>query len=50
MVTLVRPAQPENALLPMLVTLDGMVTLVGQALPENALLPMLVTVNSVEPA
>ena len=41
-VTLVRPVQPQNAYLPMLVTDLGMVTLV-RSLPENASTPMLVT-------
>ena len=43
MVTLVRPRQPWNALLPMLVTELGMVTLVRPLQFLNALLPMLVT-------
>ena len=36
MVILVRPAQPQNALLPMEVTLSGMVTLVSFEQKENA--------------
>ena len=38
----VKPLQPENAELPMLVTLSGIVTLVKPLQPENAELPMLV--------
>ena len=37
MVKLVKPEQPENALSPMLVTLEGIVTLVRPLQPENAL-------------
>ena len=40
---LVRPLQPENALLPMLVTLLGMITDVKLLQPENAELPIEVT-------
>jgi hypothetical protein len=39
-VTLVRLEQPENALVPMLVTLLGIVTLVRREQLENALVPM----------
>ena len=42
-VMLVSPLQPENALDPMLVTLDGIVTEVRPLQPSNALDPMLVT-------
>ena len=42
-VMLVKPVQPENALVPMLVTLAGMVMLVKPLQLENALSPMLVT-------
>ena len=39
--------QPENAELPMLVTLDGIVTDVRPLQPENAELPMLVTFGGI---
>ena len=41
--TLVKPVQPKNALLPILVMLSGIVMLVNPSQPENVLLPMLVT-------
>jgi hypothetical protein len=43
MVTLVRPVQPLNAELSILVTLLGMFMLVRPVQPENAPLPILVT-------
>ena len=45
--TLVRLLQPENASLPMLVTLSGMVTLVRPVQPENARTPILVTLSGI---
>ena len=42
-VTDVRPLQPENAELPMLVTLLGMVMEVKPVQPSKAWMPMLVT-------
>ena len=46
MVMLVNPLQPENAELPMLVTLSGMVMLVKPLQPENAPFPILFTLLS----
>ena len=43
MVMLVRPVQPENAKLPILVTLLGMLTEVRLVQPPNAPCPILVT-------
>ena len=47
MVTLVNLGQPENALFPMLVTLEGMVTLVKLVHHSNALSPMVVTLEGI---
>ena len=44
---LVKLLQPENALAPMLVTLEGIVMLLKPAQPENALAPMLVTLEGI---
>ena len=41
----VRPEQPENAELPMVVTLSGMVMFVRPEQPENAELPIVVTLD-----
>ena len=46
-VTLVRLLQPENADLPMLVTLAGILILVRLLQKENADLPMLVTLSGI---
>ena len=46
-VMLVSPLQPENALDPMLVTLDGIVTEVSLLQPENALSPILATLDGI---
>ena len=43
MVILVRPVQPENAELPMFVTLSGIVMFVRPEQPVNAELPIVVT-------
>src|SRR5574344_2598393 len=43
MLTDAKPEQPENALVPMLVTPSGMLTDVKPEQPLNALVPMLVT-------
>ena len=43
----VRLSQEENALPPMLVTLEGMVTLVMPLQESNALFPMLVTLEGI---
>jgi hypothetical protein len=40
-----KPLQPEKALLPMLVTPDGMLTALKLLQPAKALLPMLVTLD-----
>ena len=40
-VTEIKPGQPENALVPILVTLSGIVIEVKLSQPENALSPML---------
>ena len=45
--TLARLLQPENAELPMLVTLSGIVILSKLLQPENAELPMLVTLSGI---
>ena len=42
-----RDEQPENAELPMLVTLSGIVTLVKPLQPEKAELPILVTLSGI---
>ena len=46
-VMLMREEQPENAHLPMLVTLSGIVMLVREEHLENALPPMLVTLSGI---
>ena len=43
MVTEVRPLQPSNAELPIVVTLEGMLMLVRPLQPSNAELPIVVT-------
>ena len=43
----VSPVQPENAEMPMLVTLDGIVMLVSPVQSLNAEFPMLVTLDGI---